>query len=85
MCSLKLPLEFLDHIIGSSRGFFCRGKQIEEKGKWLVKWEKICRPKKAGGIGILNLRTQNIALIMKNLFKFMNKQYIPYIRLLAYV
>jgi hypothetical protein len=33
-------------------------------------------------IGVLNLRTQNIALLMKYLFKFMNKQDIPWVNLI---
>jgi hypothetical protein len=34
-----------------------RGKEIEKKGKCLVKWEKVCKPKNAGGLGVLHLRT----------------------------
>jgi hypothetical protein len=82
MCILKLPLGFLDHVDNSSRNFFWKGKDIEKKGKCLVKWENVCKPKKAGVLGVLNLRTQNIALLMKNLFKFMNKQDIPWVHLI---
>jgi hypothetical protein len=46
MCSLKLPLGFLDHVEGTARGFLWRSKDIEKKGNCLVKWEKVCKPKK---------------------------------------
>jgi hypothetical protein len=82
MCILKLPLGFLDHVDNSSRNFFWKGKDIEQKGKCLVKWENVCKPKKAGGLGVLNLRTQNIALLLKFLFKFMNRQDIPWVQLI---
>jgi hypothetical protein len=82
MCILKLPLGFLDHVDNSSRNFFWKGKDIEQKGKCLVKWYNVCKPKKAGGLGVLNLRTQNIALLLKFLFKFMNRQDIPWVQLI---
>ena len=82
MCTLKLPLGFLDYIEGSTRGFFWRGKDIHKKGKCLVKWENVCKPKRLGGLGILNLRTQNIALLMKYIFKFMNKDDLPWVKLI---
>ena len=82
MCTLKLPLGFLDYIEGSTRGFFWRGKDIHKKVKCLVKWENVCKPKKFGGLGVLNLRTQNTALLMKHLFKFMNKVDVPWVNLI---
>jgi hypothetical protein len=42
MCTLRLPLGFLDRVDGSSIEVFFRGKEIEKKGKCLVKWEKVC-------------------------------------------
>jgi hypothetical protein len=41
----------------------------------------ICRPKDQNGLGVLNLRTQNKALPMKNLFKFYNHDDIPWVNL----
>ena len=82
MCTLKLPLGFLDYIEGSTRGFFWRGKDIHKKGKCLVKWENVCKPKKVGGLGVLNLRKHNIALLMKHLFKLMNREDLPWVKLI---
>ena len=58
------------------------GKGIDKKGKCLVKWEKVCKPKNAGGLGIKSLRVQNNALMMKNLYKFMNQEDIPWVKLI---
>ena len=41
----------------------------------------VCLPKEEGGLGVLNLRTQNEALLLKNLHKFFNKQDIPWVQL----
>ena len=78
MCTFKVPLGFLDHIEGSSRGFLWRGKDIDKKGKCLVKWENVCKSKQDGGLGVLNLCTQNIGLLMKYIYKFMNQKDIPW-------
>ena len=67
MCSMKLPLGFINHVENSTRNFLWKGKDIEKKGKCLVKWEKVCLSKEPGGLGVKNLRIQNNALIMKNL------------------
>ena len=49
---MKLPLGFLDHVENSARNFPWKGKEIVKKGKCLVKWEKVCLPKLAGGLGV---------------------------------
>lgn len=38
-------------------------------------------PKKEGGLGVLNLKTQNEALLLKYLHKFFNKADIPWVNL----
>jgi hypothetical protein len=42
----------------------------------------ICRPKDQGGLGVLDLRIQNKALLIKNLHKFYNEKDIPRVKLL---
>jgi hypothetical protein len=43
--------------------------------------EKVTRPKNQGCLGVLDLHTQNRALLLKNLDKFFNNQDIPWIKL----
>lgn len=38
-------------------------------------------PKEKGGLGIINLRLQNDALLMKHLRKFYNRADIPWVRI----
>ena len=82
MCTIKMHLRFLDLVEGSARNFLWRNRDIDKRGNCLVKWEHICKPKKAGGLGVLNLRTQNTALLMKHLHKFMNRVHIPWVKLI---
>ena len=82
MCPLKVHFTHIDHIEKSMRTFLWSGKEIDKKGKCLVKWDKVSRPKEAGGLGVLDLRKQNEPLIMKNLFKFFNSHDIPWVQLL---
>jgi hypothetical protein len=37
----------------------------------------VCLPKDEGGLGVINLKTQNEALLLKNLQKFFNKTDTP--------
>jgi hypothetical protein len=48
--------------------FFWDGSRPECKFH-LVNWPAICRPKEAGGLGILNSRKMNIALMLKWVWK----------------
>jgi hypothetical protein len=42
----------------------------------------VTRPKKKGGLGVLKLRVQNNALLMKNLHKFFSKSNLPWVKLI---
>jgi hypothetical protein len=42
----------------------------------------VCKPKEEGRLGILDLKKQNEALPMKNLDKFLNRKYIPWVSLI---
>jgi hypothetical protein len=41
------------------------GKEEGQKKYHLIEWEKICKSKKKGGLGIKNLRKMNISLLCK--------------------
>ena len=82
MCSLKVHIAILDHVDKSSRNFLWYGNDINKKGKCLASWEMICKPKNLGGLGVLNLRMQNQALLIKHMYKFFNKADIPWVKLI---
>jgi hypothetical protein len=48
----------------------------------MVAWRKCTRPKRNGGVGVINLRSQNTALLLKNLDKFYNRRNIPWVNLI---
>lgn len=81
MSCLLLYKGILDQIDKYRRHLFWRGKDLEKKNPPLAAWDLICRPKDRGGLGILNLSTQNTCLLMKMLHKFMNHCDIPWVNL----
>ena len=52
-----------------------------EKGGNLVAWNIVQQPKEKGGLGVINLRLQNDALLLKHLHKFYNKVDVPWVQL----
>lgn len=40
-------------------------------------WEVACKPKDQGGLGIIDIKSQNDALLMKFLDKFYNHSDVP--------
>jgi hypothetical protein len=54
-----------------------RDSDLNAKKAQLAAWTLATRPKKEGGLGILNVQTQNDALLMKNLHKIFNKKDLP--------
>lgn len=55
-------------------------KELEKKH--LVSWEKICRPKSDGGLGIRSAKEMNMALLGKLGWRLMNTQYALWVRIL---
>jgi hypothetical protein len=56
-----------------------RGADINAKQRPKVAWKVVCRDKKEGGLGIIDIKTQNEALLIKQLHKFFNKADIPWV------
>jgi hypothetical protein len=57
------------------------GEILAEGGCCLVAWEKTTKPKSQGGLSIIDLRANNIALLIKFLHKFYNKANLPWMHL----
>lgn len=82
MCFIKVQYTILDHVEKAERKFLWYGKDINKHGKCLVKWDTICLPKDAGGLGVLDLWQQNRALLMKKIYKFFSHSDAPWIDLI---
>ena len=59
-----------------------RGEDLADRSPSKAAWEMVCLPKSEGGLGVLNLQTQNEALLLKNLHKFYNRHDIPWVNLI---
>ena len=59
-----------------------RGADINTKTPPKAAWEMVCLPKSEGGLGVLNLRTQNEALLLNHLHKFFNRVDVPWVQLI---
>ena len=81
MCTIKLPKGVIDNIDKARKQCLWRGNDAQKKGGNLVAWEVVMQPKEKGGLGVLNLRLQNDALLLKHLFKFYNKVDTPWVHL----
>lgn len=62
-----LPKRIMKMINGLCRVFLWTGNILTSKKKALVVWEKICLPKVAGGLNVMNLSMWNAAAITKQL------------------
>jgi hypothetical protein len=56
-------------------------RDINRRGTCLAAWDPACRTKEEGGLGIINMKNQNIAFLMKFLDKFYNHADIPWVKL----
>jgi len=79
MCTIKLPAGVIDNMDRIRKQCLWRGNDATKKGGNLAAWSMVQQPKDKGGLGVLNLRLQNDALLLKQLHKFYSKQNIPWV------
>ena len=48
----------------------------------MISWGTVCKPKSHGGLGVVDIQLHNKTLLIKNLYKFFNKQNLPWVNLL---
>lgn len=71
--ALASPKAMSNTIKNFQRNFLWGG--VEKNKKWaLVAWEKMCRPKKYGGLGIRDTHLLRKALEAKNLWRWIENQ-----------
>ena len=58
-----------------------RGADLNARQKLKAAWTNVCKSKQEGGLGVIDLKTQNEALLLKHLMKFFNKEDLPWILL----
>jgi len=58
-----------------------KGADINDRTPSKTAWELVCLPKQEVGLGVLNLQTQNEALLLKILHRFFNRHDIPWVKL----
>ena len=82
MSSIKLPVGVIENIDRARKQCLWRGNDASKKGGNLAAWHMVQKPKQKGGLGVLNLRLQNDALLLKQLHKFYSKKDIPWVTLI---
>lgn len=81
MCSLEIYPGILKEIYRIIRQCLWRGNKPDSKKQSLASLEMICKPKKCGGLGIMDFKKQNEGLLIKHLHKFYNKEDIPWVNM----
>lgn len=73
MSCFKIPIWVIQEIDKIRRNFLWHGVNDHKKMN-LVDWEVVCTPKKLGGLGVLDLRTFNNALLLKWCWKWVRPE-----------
>lgn len=73
MCSLQLPPTIIKQVDRYRKHCLWSGSDINRTGSCIAVWETACRTK--GGLGTINMKNQNVALLNKFLDKFYNHDY----------
>jgi len=81
MCTLQLPPQIIKQIDSYRKKCLWSGGEINRKGNCLAAWESACRSKKEGGLGIIDLKTQNTALLLKYMDNFYSHADFPWVHL----
>lgn len=70
MQCFALPKSILESLYKCYRNFFWN-KPVDSKAPNLIAWEKVCRPKHFGGLGLRRAKVNNVALQFKLLWEIL--------------
>jgi hypothetical protein len=73
MSIMEMPPTIRQQIDKYRKHCMWRGSNLNTRKPPLAAWKLATKPKREGGLGIINLKTQNDALLLKILHKFFNK------------
>jgi hypothetical protein len=82
MCSIALPKTVIKRIDKASKQCLWRGAEANTRKVAKAAWSMVRIPKDEGGLGVINLQTQNEALLLKYLHKFFNRNDLPWVNLI---
>jgi hypothetical protein len=74
MSTIKLPIGVIKQVDKFRRSCLWKGSDLYSTKSSLASWRMVRRPKAMGCLGIINLRCQNEALLLKHLHNFYNKE-----------
>lgn len=81
--TLKLPKKIIQYIDRARRHCLWRKSTDPSSSvQSMAACDLVCKPKNKGGLGIVNLEFQNIALLAKNLDKSFNRQNLQWVNLI---
>ena len=81
MCTLRIPITVVNQINSYLKICLWRKFGSMDRGMAMIAWDKICLPKRQGGLGVLDIQIHNQTLLMKFLHKFLNREDIPWVQM----
>jgi hypothetical protein len=81
MCTFNLHVSVREQVDKFRKHCLWRGSNDYNRINAKAAWHMVTKAKAEGGLGVLDLQTQNEALLIKNLHKFFNRADIPWVHL----
>ena len=81
MCTFSLHVSIREQIDKYRKHCLWRGSDDNSRINAKAAWTLVTTAKEDGGLGVLDLKTQNEALLLKHLHKFSNRADIPWVHL----
>jgi hypothetical protein len=73
MCAIKVPIDIINKVDKYRRDCLWKGGDMNTRKQSLAARKMVTCPKSKGGLGVIKLRLQNEALLMKNMDIFLIK------------